>query len=246
MKWSWIDIAFPWIGGAAALVLLVLLFGTHLLRSELGSSRWRDRVWLSWLAMVIYLLHNVEEYGVDLLGRVHEFPDGLAAIMKLPPYPDCPIPPVFFLAVNLPLFWIGAPLAALLSRRHPLVGLTFYSVIFINGLVHLGPVLAGMGYNSGLLTAIFLFLPVSAWVAYACFGPGRLSYKAMVLLIADGVILHFILMGSLQLFARGLIGSAALVGIQVANAVLFLLIPWLGEKWRDGVLIRPVTQTSKA
>ncbi len=191
--------------------------------------------------MVIYLIHNGEEYGIDLFGRLHEFPADIAAALKLPPYPDCPIPPAFFLAVNLPLFWIGAPIAALLSRRHPLVGLTFYSVIFINGLVHVGPVLAGVGYSSGLLTAIVLFLPVSAWVAYACFGPGRLSYKAMALLVAGGVILHVILMGSLQLFVRGVIGSAALVWIQVANAVLFLLIPWIGEKWRDGVLVRPVT-----
>ncbi len=241
MKWSWIDIAFPWIGGGAAVVLLVLLFGTHLFRSEPGSSRWRDRVWLSWLAMVIYLIHNVEEYGIDLFGRLHEFPVGIAEVLKLPPYPDCPIPPAFFLAVNLPLFWVGAPVAALLSRRHPLVGLTFYSVIFINGLVHIAPVLAGLGYNSGLLTALVLFLPLSAWVAHACFGTGRLSYKAMALLVAGGVILHVILMGSLQLFVRGVIGSAALVWIQVANAVLFLLIPWLGEKWRDGVLVRPVT-----
>jgi Protein of unknown function with HXXEE motif len=241
MEWSWIDLAFPWIGGLAALVLLVLLFGTNLLRSEPGSSRWRDRTWLSWLAMVIYLLHNVEEYGIDLYGRLHEFPRGIAEVLKLPPYPDCPIPPAFFLAVNLPLFWVAAPIAALVSRRHPLVGLSIYSIIFINALVHIGPVVAGLGYNSGLLTALVLFLPSSIWVAHVCFGPGRLSYKGMALLIADGVILHIILMGSLQLFVRGMITSSTLVGIQVANAVLFLLIPWLGEKWRNGVFVRPVT-----
>jgi Protein of unknown function with HXXEE motif len=237
MQWSWIDIAFPWIGGVAALALLFLLFGTRLLRSEPSSSRWHDRVWLSWLAMVAYLLHNVEEYGIDLFGRLHEFPASMCAVMKLPPYPDCPMPPAFFLAVNLPLFWVGAPIAALLSRRHPLVGLSFYSVIFVNALVHIAPLLAGVGYTPGLLTAVVLFLPLSAWVAHACFGPGRLSYKAMALLIADGVILHVILMGSMQLFVSGLIDSTALVWTQVANAVVFLLIPWLGEKWRNGALI---------
>ena len=242
MKWSWIDIEFPWIGGVAAVVLLVLLFGTHLFRGEPDASRWRDRVWLSWLAMVIYLLHNVEEYGVDLFGRLHEFPDSICAVLNLPPYPDCPLPPAFFLAVNIPLFWIGAPIAALLSRRHPLVGLTFYSVIFVNALVHLVPLLAGVGYGPGTLTAAVLFVPVSAWVAYACFGRGRLSYKAMALLVADGVILHIILMGSIQLFIRGLISSGTLVWVQVANAVLFLLIPWFAEKWRNGALLMPATR----
>ena len=242
MTWSWIDIAFPWIGGAAAVVLLVLLFGTRIFRGEPGSSRWRDPVWLSWLAIVIYLIHNVEEYGIDAFGRLHEFPAGMCAALKLPPYPDCPMPPEFFLAVNIPLFWIGAPIAALLSRRHPLVGLTFYSVIFTNALAHIVPALAGVGYSPGTLTAVIFFLPASGWVAYACFGKGRLSYKALALLVADGVILHAILMGSALLFIRGLIDSTALVSIQLANAVLFLLIPWLGEKWRGGVLLRPVTQ----
>ena len=145
---------------------------------------------------------------------------------------------MFYLAVNIPLFWIGAPIAALMSRRHPLIALTFYSVIFINALVHLVPLLAGVGYSPGTLTAAVLFVPVSIWVAFACFGKGRLSYKAMALLVADGVILHVILMGSIQLFIRGMIDSAALVWIQVGNAVLFLLIPWLGEKWRNGVLVK--------
>ena len=89
MTWSWIDLAFPWIGGAAAIVLLALLFGTHLLRSEPGLSKWKDRVWLSWLALVIYLLHNVEEYGIDLFGRLHEFPGSICATLKFPAYPDC-------------------------------------------------------------------------------------------------------------------------------------------------------------
>ena len=72
MDSSWTNVAivlFPWIGGGAAVVLLILLFGTHVLQSEPGTSKWYDRVWLSWLALTIYLLHNVEEYGIDVFGR---------------------------------------------------------------------------------------------------------------------------------------------------------------------------------
>jgi hypothetical protein len=53
--------------------LLGLMFGTNVLRSDLSVSRWRDLVWLSWAATAAYLVHNVEEYGVDLLGREHAF-----------------------------------------------------------------------------------------------------------------------------------------------------------------------------
>jgi Protein of unknown function with HXXEE motif len=237
MRWSWIDIAFPWIGLCGAAVLLVLLFCTGLLRTNQEGSRWRDRVWLSWLAMVVYLIHNGEEYGIDMFGHLHAFPDGICAVLKLPAYPDCILPPAFFLAVNLSLFWVGAPLAAMLSRRHPLVGLTIYGVVFTNALVHFAPLLAGRGYGAGTLTAAVLFLPLSAWVAYACFGKGGLSYKALAVLVADGVILHAVLMGSMFLFIHGMIGKTALVVVQISNAVLFLCITWIAEKWLGKSLV---------
>jgi len=135
MNRSWTDAAlviFPWMGGGAAIVLLILLFRTRLLQSEPGSSRWHDRVWLSWLAVVIYLLHNVEEYGIDVFGRMTQFPAEICSVLKLSAPPDCPIPPSYFLSVNIPLIWIGAPIAALLSCRHPIVGLSFYGLIFVN------------------------------------------------------------------------------------------------------------------
>jgi hypothetical protein len=235
MKWSWFDLNFPWIGCAAAAILIVLLFATNHLRSDLLRSRWRDRIWLSWLAVAIYLAHNVEEYGIDLLGQSHAFPPSICATLGQQAYPLCPIPPTFFLAVNLPLFWVGAPIAALMSRRHPLVGLSFYGVIFINGLAHIGA-LARIGYNPGAFTAAVLFMPISIWIARVCFGKGALSYAGLLLIVADGAILHVILIGSIILFLRGVIGPSVLTTIQVLNAVLFVRIAWWGEKWRGGEL----------
>jgi Protein of unknown function with HXXEE motif len=240
MSWSWFDLAFPWIGLAAAVVLVALLFGTQLLRGEPTPSRWHDRTWLSWMAMVAYLIHNAEEYGLDALGRWHSFPDQFSINAGLPTYPASPIPPAYWLSVNITLFWVAAPLAALLSKRHPIVGLALYSVVFINGLFHLMPFVMGTGYNPGLLTAVAVFLPLSAWVGYACFGRDRLSYKVMALLIFDGVLLHVILVGSTFMFINGVIGGATLVLVQIINAGLLLLIAWFAEKWRGGVLARPV------
>jgi hypothetical protein len=190
--------------------------------------------------VAIYLLHNVEEYGIDVFGRMTQFPAEICSVLNLPAPPGCPIPAAYFLSVNIPLIWIGAPTAALLSHRHPLVGLSFYGLIFVNLFFHIMPLLAGAAFGPGTLTAIVLFVPVSAWIVHACFGTGRLSYKSLALIFFNGVILHIILTGPLFLFIDGKIGSAALVGTQLANAVLFLLLPWLGEKWRDGVLVLPV------
>jgi len=41
---SWFETFFPWIGLVAAVVLLALMFGTDVLRSDLSVSRWRDLV----------------------------------------------------------------------------------------------------------------------------------------------------------------------------------------------------------
>lgn len=95
--------------------------------------------------MAAYLLHNVEEYGIDMYGRLHGFPQDIVHVMKLPPYPDCPIPPLYFVAVNVTAFWVMAPIAALPSRRHPLVGFSIYSIIMINIVFHVMPLLTGGG-----------------------------------------------------------------------------------------------------
>ena len=158
MDKSWTDVAiviFPWIGGGAAIVLLILLFGPRLLQSEPASSRWHDRVWLSWLAAAIYLLHNVEEYGIDVFGRMTQFPAEICSVLNLPAPPGCPIPAAYFLSVNIPLIWIGAPIAALLSHRHPLVGLSFYGLIFVNLFFHIMPLLAGAAFGPARLPQSF-------------------------------------------------------------------------------------------
>lgn len=243
MPWNWFDLAFPWIGGVAAIVLLGLLFGTNLLRAESTSSRWRDPVWLSWMGSAAYLLHNVEEYGIDLQGQVHAFPAALCTGLGLRAYPDCPVPAAFFTAVNISLIWVVAPLAAMLSRRRPLVGLSLYGIIFVNGLVHVLPaLLLGKGYNAGLLSAAGIFLPLSAWVAYACFGSGRLSYRALGILLFSGILVHVVLLGSMMLFLHGVISGAVLIGVQIANAALVLAVPWIAETRWEGALARPGLQ----
>jgi hypothetical protein len=230
MTWGWFDLAWPWIGSIAAGLLLILLLGTRRLRSDLSLSRWHDPVWLSWLAVPVYMIHNLEEYGVDLLGRTHYFPDALCSALGLARYPACPVPPPFFLAVNISLIWVGAPVAALLSRRHPLIGLIFYGLLITNGLTHVTPMLLGRGYTPGTLSAITLFFPLFFWVAYHCFGPGRISYKGLAVIAGAGVILHVILIASVLSFIHGAIASTALISLQILNAILFLLIPWIAEQ----------------
>ncbi|MGV8997132.1 MAG: HXXEE domain-containing protein [Parvibaculaceae bacterium] len=231
--WNWFDLNFPWIGLGIAAILASLLFGTNLLRHNMTQSRWRDPVWLSWLGMLAYLIHNVEEYGLDILGQHHAFPDALCTNIGLGAYPACPVPPAFYLAVNITMFWLVAPLAALLARRYPLAGLSVYSVIFINALVHIAPMLATQSYNPGALSALVIFLPLSLWVAHTCFGADKLSYQTLAWLVATGIIVHVILAGSVLLFTHGFINATTLILTQIVNAGLVLVIPWAGTRHKQ-------------
>jgi di/tricarboxylate transporter len=71
-----LDTAFPWIGLVAAIPLLALLAG-NALRMDRSVARWRDWGWLSWAGVAAYLVHNVEEYGLDLHGGGLCLPQGL-------------------------------------------------------------------------------------------------------------------------------------------------------------------------
>jgi transposase-like zinc-binding protein len=68
---------------------------------ELTVSRWRDPVWLAWLAVPMLMVHMFEEYGFDVLGRTYDFPDGICRNLGYEPYPGCPIPPAHYPLVNL-------------------------------------------------------------------------------------------------------------------------------------------------
>jgi hypothetical protein len=87
--------------------LLLLLFATNVLRNDLRISRWRDPVWLSWLAPAVYMIHQFEEYGIDARGIRFAFPDLLCVSVWMSPYPECSVPPAFFVAVNIPAIWLA-------------------------------------------------------------------------------------------------------------------------------------------
>ncbi|MFE0017839.1 hypothetical protein ACFWXH_23560 [Mesorhizobium sp. NPDC059054] len=130
-------------------------------------------------------------------------------------------------------FWVAAPIAALLSGRHPLVGLSVYSIMIVNVLPHVVAAFGG-NFGGGFFTSL-LFAALAVWIIHACFGPGRMSYGALALLVAGGIIAHIVLAAPLLLFLNS--GSSIAVLLQLANPFLLMLILWLGERWRDGALI---------
>lgn len=224
-----LDTAFPWIGLVAAIPLLALLAG-NALRMDRSVARWRDWGWLSWAGVAAYLVHNVEEYGLDLHGEAYAFPKAFCAMFGFPDlYPACPVPGDVFTAVNVLLFWIAAPWGAWLAKRHPWAGLGLYGVIAVNMLAHIGRALADdCVYNPGLLTAVVVFLPMAFWVLVGA----RLWPKAVVVaVVALGFALHGILIAGMLLLIKGVVQDAGIVTlIQVCNAGLMIALPLLAER----------------
>ena len=144
MQTHWFYTVWPFIGVGGAIVMVAILLMTDTFRGNTTVSRWRDPVWLAWLAVPLYWVHQFEEYSLPVLGFDYSIQEMICEKIGFPPYPDCPIPLSFYPVVNIALMWFGAPLAAYLCRRNVLIGLSFWGLLFANGLVHTaGGVAAG-------------------------------------------------------------------------------------------------------
>ena len=115
MQTHWFYTVWPFIGLGGAVVMVAVLLMTDTFRGNTAVSRWRDLVWLAWLAVPLYWLHQLEEYSLLVIGLNYSLPDMVCKNFGFEPYPACPIPLPFYPLVNIALMWFGAPLAAYTS-----------------------------------------------------------------------------------------------------------------------------------
>ena len=218
----------PWMGLGAAVVMLILLFCTDWLRMDPGKKRWEDPYWLSWVFMVCYMLHNIEEYGLSLTGAHNGFPDAMAVIFGQP------LPEYFFLTVNFSIVWLAAPLAASLARKKkwPVLATGMAGFMMANSLTHVVSGIAG-GYNPGLLTACCLFIPIAIWTYCACFGKGGIQKSALWWNLGIGFLYHAIMFGSI--LTEKFTGSLSMPLVTLILGLDAILMFWLWvvlqKKW---------------
>lgn len=186
--------AWPWMGLGMAVVMLVLLFGTNLLRSN-GGHRWLDPVWLAWCAMPVYLVHQFEEYACNMADGSYLIIDQVfvnaGSVMDL-----SSLPLAYFPLVNIALVWVGVPLSAWICRRNPVIGLAPYGFILVNGLMHCMGMLTGaipIELNPGFWTGTFVFLPMVALVIYATVREKFMSGGALAVALVAGALAHAML-----------------------------------------------------
>jgi hypothetical protein len=216
-------LVWPWIGIGAAGLLLILLC-TNALRSDRSVTRWADMVWLTWAGTFVYLVHQFEEHGIDLMDNAYAFRGFLCANVGFADPNACPVPLSFITAVNVAAVWLAGPLSALLAVRWPVIGLSFFAIPAINLFAHAGPAILSGHYNPGLLTALVLFLPLCLVVFATAVSRYGLGVRSIIVTLLAGVALHLVLMTSLVAFIDGRLGLEGLLVLQVANPFLSMLI----------------------
>jgi hypothetical protein len=222
----------PWIGLGAAGLLFILLT-TNALRSDRTVTRWRDITWLTWAATLAYLVHQIEEHGIDAEGTTYAFRGSLCTLLGFGNPQVCAVPYSFITAVNISAVWVAGPLSALLASRWPVIGLSFFAIPFANLFAHVVLAVMMRAYNPGLLTAVALFLPLSLLAFAAAMTRYHLGFRAVLATAVAGVILHAVLVGSLMGYIRGSVSLDLLIAIQIANPLLSALIVVLGAGRRS-------------
>lgn len=221
--------AWPWMGLGVAVVMVVLLFSTDLLRGG-PLPRWRDPVWLAWSAMPAYLVHQFEEYALHTTDGQFDI---IQAVSNAGLFDLSALPMAHFPVVNIALVWFAVPLAAYIGKKldNPVVGLAPYGFILANGLLHVGQTvtgMAGIADNPGFFTGAFVFLPLSALVIVTGIKYGFLTGKGLAIALTSGVLGHVLLGGAYAISA--IAGPVGVITFDLLTAFAPVLLALLGSR----------------
>ena len=221
-------IIWPWIGLGAAAILLVLLVCGDGLQADRTISRWADMTWLTWLGLALTLLYQFEAHGLDLLGRPYALRGALCADLSYRDAITCPVPLGFITAANITGVWVVGLLAALLTLRWPLIGVSVFAIPLVNLFIHAGSAIGSARYMPGLGSALVLLAPLCLWVMVTVARRPGEGLLVLGLLAISSLVVLAIMLGSLWGFVRGFIGPLGLVIIQIPNAGIPLAVMSLG------------------
>ena len=223
-----------WMGLGMAAVLLVLLFCTPYLRGNLQVSRWKDPQWLAWLAAPMYMVHQFEEYALNITDGQYDivstFYSPESPIAKLG---DMDLPLVHFPLMNIIFVWLAVPLGAwLFGKKNPAAALAPFGFILTNGLLHVVMSAAGVkpiAENPGFWTGLLVFLPVVCWIFIASIKGKMISGKALAIALVSGFLGH-ILLGTCYFFALAKLPAGTLA-MDIVTSFAPMLLALLFCKW---------------
>ena len=184
----------PWVGAGAAVAIVLMLFFSDAFHPHKDRSRWFDTTWLSWGIAAAYLFHVLEEYGMHVENGQYALITNFQEMGVDEMFGGLPL--AFFPYMNILLTWLALPVAAVLSKKHPVIGLSGMGFLLFNCLTHVGGAARmhlSISENAGVFTAFLLFLPLFIWICYACKKGGLLPKKGLGIAITSGILGHLML-----------------------------------------------------
>jgi hypothetical protein len=167
-------------GGFLAAFLLLGLMPTF-------TRSWDLALILVFLQLPVYMLHQLEEHDDDRFRRfINDLIGGGRDVLTKGAVFVINVPGVW--GVNL----VSILLAFFLDLGFGLIGIY---LTLINGLVHLAQALRLKRYNPGLITAVFLFLPVGGFALAAVIKSGTATVGYHLLGLGSAVAIHLAIVG---------------------------------------------------
>jgi hypothetical protein len=127
-----------------------------------------------WLILVASVVHVLEEYFGGFVDMMQKY-GPIRAISKS-----------LFVAVNA-VFIFLCILAVVINASIPTYSLSIAALIFINSFIHIGGAVRVKGYAAGLVSAVFLYIPLSVYAYVLYVQAGLLNPGVFFLSFALGV-----------------------------------------------------------
>ncbi len=146
-------------------------------------------LFLIWIQMVVYLLHQFEEYIL---------PGGFVEFFNKKPLGsqkgDFPLNKVASFWINIPIIFIAYPLSAILAGYIDIsIGIWTAYFSIINALSHVG-MFFKYKYNPGLFVSLFLNIPVGAYTIYYFASQNLVSMNAQLVGLILGLLGQVVVM----------------------------------------------------
>ena len=181
----------PWTGFGIGIAIMFSLFFSKSYQDTDGKSKFKNPTWIAWVIAAAYLIHVLEEYGMHVENGQYELITSFVERGIDAKFGGIPL--AFFPYLNMMLTWVALPVAAVISKRNPVIGLSGMGFLLVNALTHImGSVAMGISFseNAGVVTGLFLFIPIFIWAVYACKKEQLLPSKGLAIAIISGVIGH--------------------------------------------------------
>lgn len=209
-----------------AFIAPILVFAGFNSRDNSNQPWVSDVALVSYLLASSYLIHQVEEHWVDLLGRHYPLYDFLndliARLFGEDKYGILTPSGIFY--INAGMVWTAGLSAILASPKHIFPALAMAGIMLVNGVAHILNAVIALEYNSGMATGLILFLPLSLLFYREMLSTGTASRQLIFFGILWGFLGHVILFAGL--FASNVFGLVPEVAYYIA-LILWGILPSL-------------------